>query len=185
MRRAKWVWRLPECSIIVMRLCSSEQLKMQEPCLFWDPSQIAIVESCRWITDTAAAGRGPPLPLLLPWHHFKRESQVRHRVPNPVINLFLAAPTLEGEKTEDRPVSPAVQPAPLHPPPLLPAAHSRRYLSPAEQSVEQSSVAVWWVKLCGYANVSRLLGVLLNGWAQEVNKRVWMRGGGRWVNEMK
>lgn len=37
--------------------------------------------------------------------------------------------------------------------------------------------------LCGYANVFWLLGVVLNGRAEEVNKRVWMRGGGQRVKE--
>lgn len=46
-------------------------------------------------------------------------------------------------------------------------------------------MAVCCVKLCGYANVSGLLPVSLNGRAGEVNKRVWMRGWGQRVKEMK
>lgn len=111
---------------------------------------------------------------------------------NPVINLLLYFPSKHQRvETEEVPVSPVIRlpthppPAPPPVPPLLLVAHSRLYLSPSEQSGEQSCIAVWCVKLCGYANVSGLVGVLLNGCAEEVNKRVWMRGGGQRVKEMK
>lgn len=80
---------------------------------------------------------------------------------NPVINLLLYVQALEG-RNRRRACLPS-HPPPV--PPLLLVAHSRLYLSPSEQSGEQSCIAGWCVKLCGYANVSGLVGVLLNGCA--------------------
>lgn len=95
MRRAKWVWRLPECSIIVMRLCSSEQLKMQEPCLFWDPSQITIVESSSLNHRHIVAAWRPPIPLPLPGYYFKRKSQLRHYA-QPYDQFITRRPSIRG-----------------------------------------------------------------------------------------
>ena len=80
MRRAKWVWRLPECSIIVMRHRSSEQLKMPELCLCWDTSQIIGVSPQQTIQEWQPhiGHLSPSTPHCPALRHLSRKSQGRH-----------------------------------------------------------------------------------------------------------
>jgi len=76
-----------------------------------------------------------------------------------MINLLLAVKALEGRNR-------GLASLPSGPTPLsssAPSLTSQALFVLSEQSGEQSCIAVWCVKLCGYANVSGLVGVLLNG----------------------
>lgn len=144
----------------------------------------SIPDHYRWVFLVnhmhVAAGWWPPISSRCPATTLRGNLKVGI-MPSAMINLLLAVKALEGRNSTSQ--SPQWSNPPV--PPLLLLSHSRLLFVPSEQSGEQSCIAVWFVELCGYANVSRLVGILLNGWAEEVNKRVWMRGGGQRVKEMK
>lgn len=122
----------------------------------------------------------PPISFRCPATTLRENLKVGI-MPNAMINLLLAVKALEGRNR-------GLASLPSGPTPLSSSAPSltkQALFVPSEQSREQSCIDVWSMELCGYANVSRLVGVLLNGWAEEVNKRVWMRGGGQRLKEMK
>lgn len=76
-----------------------------------------------------------------------------------MIHLLHTVKALEGRTS-------GLQPPQRSDPPFPASALSltlQALFVPSEQSGGQSCIAVCSVELCGYANVSRLLGVLLNG----------------------
>lgn len=148
----------------------------------------SIPDHYRWVfpvNHRHCSRRMTTSPFLLPSYYFKSKSQGRHRAQH-YDQFITCCQSIRGRNRglASLPSGPT-PPAHHHHSSSAIHSHSRLYLSPSEQSIEQSFIAAWSVELCGYANVSRLVGVLLNGRAEEVNKRVWMRGGGQRVKEMK
>ena len=126
-----------------------------------------------------AAGWWPPVSSRCPATSLRGNLKVGI-VPNAMVNLLLTVKALEGRNR-------GLATLPSGPTPFSSSAASLTYqafyLSPQNKAANK---AAWLsVELCGYANVSRLVAVLVNGWAEEVNKRVWMRGGGQRVKEIK
>lgn len=167
MRSAKWVWRLPECSIIVMRLCSSEQLKMQSSVsseIHPRSLSLSLPTKSHWSSTLTTS-------VLLLLSSALREKLKVVVMPNTMINLLLAVKALEGKNEWSTP-SPLLLSVSL--------SHTAGFICPLRTN-QRTKLAGCSVQLSGYVNVSGLVGGSLSGWAEEVNKRVWMRGRGQRV----